>query len=201
MNRTKTLINWAFTIVVVSGICFAAFMVILSLLGWQFNPVMSGSMDPVFKVGDVIVSQQVDPANVQVGDIVTYRSSEFGKVVVHRVVEKCEGDSLYFITKGDSNEYIDPYPVPAENVMNKIGFHIPYLGHVSNLIKSGPWVILLFALPLLLLFGRQIQSIFISFLRVQKRREIIVAVQDTVDRGQWPAGLEADGWLKGQTSI
>ena len=65
MNRAKTLINWASSALMVTLILFAAFMLISSILGWKFNPVMSGSMDPVLKVGGVVAAQQVDPATVE----------------------------------------------------------------------------------------------------------------------------------------
>lgn len=199
MHRTKTLINWAATALMVPLVLLAAFMMITIILGWQFNTVMSGSMDPALKVGDVVAAQQVDPTDIEVGDIITYRSPQLGKVVVHRVVEKHEGNQLHFRTKGDANDSPDPYLVPAENVLSKVGFHIPCLGYVSQFITSGSGMMLLFVLPGLLIVSKQTENIQKRFLKVRKSRVEPVAVRSFTVGQQWTTGLRTEDWLKDQT--
>ncbi len=42
-----------------------------------------------------------------------------GKLMSHRVVAVLNGESYQFRTKGDANEDVDPYVVPAENVVGR----------------------------------------------------------------------------------
>ncbi|MFX0080093.1 MAG: signal peptidase I, partial [Candidatus Hermodarchaeota archaeon] len=71
--------------------------------------VESGSMEPVFYRGDLVIVRAVDPTTLVVGDIVIYNSSSIpggsGDVpIVHRIIEIQEvGGQLRFITKGDNN--------------------------------------------------------------------------------------------------
>jgi len=202
MKRVKTLINWAFSILMASLILFAVSMLIFTILGWKFNPVVSGSMDPLIKTGDVVATQQVDPANVKVGDIITYYSPQIGKVVVHRVIEKQEGEQLNFVTKGDANESADPYLVPSENVLSKVGFHIPCLGYVSQFATSGSGIVLLFVLPGLLIVGKQFENIQWRFSKARKHREEPVAVRVFSAGQRWTTGLRStEDWLNDQVAI
>ncbi|MFA5060709.1 MAG: signal peptidase I [Candidatus Pacearchaeota archaeon] len=46
------------------------------------------------------------PSDIQVGDIISFRSS--GKLIVHRVIEKgIDEKGVYFLTKGDNNQLND----------------------------------------------------------------------------------------------
>lgn len=89
---------------------------------WYLNGI-GGSMYPTIgELDRVEVKTKVDPASVQVGDIIVYGSIAAAAYVpypqamwiCHRVVEKYEeSGTLCFRTKGDNNSYIDPWKVPA----------------------------------------------------------------------------------------
>ena len=82
-----------------------------------------GSMYPTIGENDVVeVQTHVDPATVQVGDIIVYgsiaamayASQPKAMWICHRVVEKHEeGGTWHFRTKGDNNTGTDPWSVPA----------------------------------------------------------------------------------------
>src|SRR5688500_13738077 len=70
----------------VLAIAFGSILVPL-LLGWQSLVVYSGSMEPTIPVGSIVVLQPVAPAQLQVGDVVTFaRTAEPGVQVTHRIV-------------------------------------------------------------------------------------------------------------------
>jgi signal peptidase len=122
-------------------------MVVLALLaphfGWRADTVLSGSMEPALPVGCVQVTKPVKPEDIKLGDIITFRSTTNGKLMSHRVVA-VEGDNSYqFRTKGDANEDVDPYLVPAENVVGRICFKAAHIGYVVEYLKSPIGFILL----------------------------------------------------------
>lgn len=90
--------------------------------------VLSGSMEPTFSTGDLIVVRECD--TVAVDDIVVYQDG--GSLVVHRIIA-LDGDSI--ITQGDANNVSDD-PIARTDVKGRVLFWIPYGGTVMSFIKS-----------------------------------------------------------------
>lgn len=101
--------------------------------------VVSGSMEPTFHKGDLIVSKGVPAENLEVGDVIVYRNPLRGIDVVHRIVDiEQRGGHIYFFTKGDNNltnpewdqETMPPLapPIMDEWVEGRVILVIPKLG-------------------------------------------------------------------------
>lgn len=108
--------------------------------------VVSDSMVPVFKTGDLLVSVKQD-ADPVAGDIIAYESYA-DRIVTHRVVS-AGGDFL--ITKGDANEVVDNAPVDHNDVLGNVVVIVPGVGFLVNglFLSIMSFVILiLFALKL-----------------------------------------------------
>jgi signal peptidase I len=123
-------------------------MVVLAMLaphfGWRVDTVLSGSMEPAMPVGCVQVTKPVSSEDIEVGDIITFRSPTNGKLMSHRVVTVQQEDQSYqFRTKGDANEDVDPYSVSAENVVGRVCFNISHVGYFVEYLKSPLGFILL----------------------------------------------------------
>ena len=109
--------------------------------------IMSGSMEPEFRKGDVVFSSGVDAENIEVGDVIVYDPSELwedapGSPVAHRVIEKKMMSNIwYFLTKGDANSWIDDALIPEDRILGKVWGHVPYLGWiVVFLIESNLYI-------------------------------------------------------------
>jgi len=121
--------------------------------------VCSNSMRPTLNVGDLILVEGVDAYSVREGDVIVFNTPQpYAKTtpspVVHRVVEVVlENGVVYFKTKGDANGSEDPWLLPAENVIGRLLYRIPYLGYPAYVLKTNPYifaiVIVLFAVWLL----------------------------------------------------
>ena len=57
------------------------------VLGLTPYAVLSGSMEPTYRVGSLIYVKKTDPADVQVGDPITFVVNEDLMVATHRVVD------------------------------------------------------------------------------------------------------------------
>ncbi|MFA4647535.1 signal peptidase I [Pyrococcus kukulkanii] len=106
--------------------------------------VASGSMEPVFYRGDVVVLKGVKPEDIKVGDVVVYRSPLAKYPIIHRVREVRKvviggREKLCFVTWGDHNPVPDIYPtfngvldcVPGDAVEAKALLVIPKVGWIS----------------------------------------------------------------------
>ncbi len=89
--------------------------------------IVSGvSMNPALEVGDLVVTREVDPDMIQIGDIIQFRRG--GDLILHRVVEvERTRDSSFFITRGDANNVNDD-PVLEGMIVGKVVLVIPKLG-------------------------------------------------------------------------
>ena len=115
-------------------------MVVLALLaphfGWRADTVLSGSMEPALPVGSIEVTRPVQAEDIKTGDIITFRSPLNGKLTSHRVTAVEEGESYQFRTKGDANEDVDPFAVPARNVAGRVCFKLSHVGYVVEYLKT-----------------------------------------------------------------
>lgn len=124
--------------------------------------VVSGSMQPTIGPGDVVVVNDVSPSRIQQGDVIVFRSSGAGERanadrITHRVVDVVREDGqLYFRTKGDANEEPDQQLVPAEDVIGRVGFHIPYIGYVINFGSTDAGLVALVIVPSALLIANEV---------------------------------------------
>lgn len=113
-----------------------------SALGfYRIDTVLSGSMEPEYSPGDVVVAFAKPKNTTAVGDVLIFRSPEQygGETVTHRVVsaETSETGDVFIKTKGDANRVVDPWTarITATEVW-EVRFGIPYVGYVSHHSKK-----------------------------------------------------------------
>lgn len=102
--------------------------------------VESESMEPVLYRGDFVIVRAVDPATLQVGDIIIYKAESLGfppgsASIVHRIIEIQEvSGQLYFFTKGDNNPGPDYGNRTADDILAKVIGSVRYLGFLTLLL-------------------------------------------------------------------
>ena len=120
--------------------------------------VKSDSMKPTFKSGDMVVIGSPGSyftKDIAPGEIITFERNN--NLVTHRIIS-AEGDKIY--TKGDNQEEPDPWAVSRFfDVKGSYMFHIPYIGLVSNFIKTKTGWFLCVILPAACLLGFIIKDI------------------------------------------
>jgi signal peptidase len=122
--------------------------------------VLSGSMEPQISPGDTVIVTETDPADITVGDVITFVRSDGDLPVTHRVVGVEESSSGYrFETKGDANSDADANPVAGANVIGAVTITIPYIGYVVQAVNSTTGFVLLVAIPLGLLVVTELWSL------------------------------------------
>lgn len=125
------------------------------LFGYQFKTVLSGSMEPTFKTGSLIVVKEVDnPKGLKENDVITFMQDE-NNIVTHRIIEVInQGENVFYRTKGDNNEDPDTNPVMTENIVAQYsGITVPYVGYFLNYASSPMGTAILLILPGLFLLG------------------------------------------------
>lgn len=123
------------TLLVTLVVVLAVLLVGVRVVGLTPYVVLSGSMEPTYHVGSMIYVKDVDPADIAVGDPITFRISD-DMVATHRVIAIYEDGS--FQTQGDANDAPDGAPVSPENLVGKPVFTVPYLGFLADWMMKPP---------------------------------------------------------------
>lgn len=166
-----------------------------SLGNYSFMRTLTGSMEPAIPVHSFIVTEAVDPESLQVGDIITFRSTESkleGALNTHRITSVYEeGGQLMFHTKGDANAVEDSEPVSSINVVGKVVFISAALGTVVSLF-SNPLVFFPFVVvPLVLLLGFELVKL-VKCTKEVARAEDEAALRAAVEQVRRKRAAEKD---------
>ncbi len=109
-----------------------------SFIGYKPLIVLSGSMEPTYKVGTVIYYKQVPKEELKVGDIITFEL-EKDDLVSHRIYQIVDDK---FITKGDANNTPDSIELTYEQIKGRdIKYMIPYVGYYIGFINRNLFLV------------------------------------------------------------
>ena len=131
----------------------------ITLFGYRIFVVATGSMTPKYEVGDVLVSKEVDPATIQVGDDIVYEGKEGSfkdKIVTHQVImiEK-ENDNYRIQTKGIANTKEDP-EITQNEVIGKVIYKMGVLSLLQRAMSNNYVFYFVVFVPIVLLTFRQV---------------------------------------------
>ena len=136
------------SIFIILGI-IAAITLLSLATGLRLCIVQTSSMEPNIPTYSVcLVTTRVSYDDLSVGDIVVYTRASDGEQIVHRVVDITDTGA---ITRGDANHFDDGVSVTADNLYARYIAHIPYLGHVYNLVRSPIGIAMIAALVIALI--------------------------------------------------
>ena len=135
--------------------------------------VLTDSMDPEIKSGDIIIVKQIDGAEVKKDDVISFfdPAGNGTSVVTHRVVDrKEENGEIFFQTKGDANNIEDRRWVSENALVGKwTERRIPVVGHVALFMQSTWGLLLCIFLPL---------GLFVGYDVMRRRKQASVAKDD-----------------------
>jgi len=117
--------------------------------GWTSAAIMSGSMSPSIRTGDVVVASSSDGENLGLGTVVMFEGPSRPGYVTHRIVEINE-DGTY-TTQGDANPGADSTPLRPEQVVGTGRILVPLIGLPYVWISNEEWVTLAVSAVVMLL--------------------------------------------------
>lgn len=135
-----------------------------SIGGIRIFNIVTESMVPEYKVGDILISKSTSLDKIKVGDDIVYLGNKdtfTGKVVTHRVIdiEKNEDGTYLFHTKGIANTAEDPV-VSGSQVYGVIIYKTVILSFISKIINNLYGFYFLIFTPLTILIVVKIIKIY-----------------------------------------
>lgn len=134
MKAIKVLCNVLSAVLLIALVALAGLVLVPRIMGYQEMAVLSGSMEPNIPVGSVVfVDDDIDPATLETGDVVTYYMNE-DTFVTHRV-QSIDTAAQTLVTKGDNNN-VDDGNIAFSQIFGKAVFWVPYLGFLTIYMKT-----------------------------------------------------------------
>lgn len=174
LYRVLEFIVFGALILYVVAIAFQRFSDNQSIFGYRVFTIASGSMNPAYKVGDVILVKETTPEELRVGDVITYlgnKSSVSGMIVTHRItkIETKSNGSLLFTIKGDANQVEDPV-IDSSQIYGKVTMKLTLITLISNVIHNQFGFFFLIFIPIVLFIFLEVADTIMD-MREEKKRE------------------------------
>lgn len=139
----------------------------VSLFNLRIFTVVSGSMEPKYKIGDVLISMETKPEDIKVGDTISYigeRGTVAGKIITHQVesIDKDLNNKYVFHTKGLANDISDIYPVTEDQVYGVVVYKVFLLSLVYKVIGTTWGLFVFVVIPLLYIIGSEMIEIMLE---------------------------------------
>lgn len=131
-----------------------------SIGGIKIFTVITGSMIPVYDIGDILIVKEILPEEIKVEDDIVYqgeKGSFKGKTITHRVISiKKKDDGNYgIITKGVANFSQDP-EINQTQVLGKVIFKVPIMSFILKIITN---IYVWMFIPVIILIRKNIKKI------------------------------------------
>lgn len=128
----------------------------------QVLTVSSGSMAPSILVGSLILD--LPKGEYRPGEIITFRSRdrnfESEALVTHRITEVIKSDGgIFYKTKGDRNDSVDLDLVNQSQIVGRVIFSLPLMGHVVLFSQTSFGFFLLVILPAVVIIYREVLNL------------------------------------------
>ncbi|CDA60277.1 signal peptidase I [Clostridium sp. CAG:524] len=165
----KKILNILKIIILILLILFALFTVYQkvfpnnpSAFGFRTYSIITKSMEPVLKKGDVILVQERNTSSYKVGDIITFKGTSGdlkGKIVTHEIVGiKLENGKNIFYTKGIQNISEDP-AVYEDEILGKYIYKFKFFSLIERIMDTKIGFILIIIIPLGYIYFYEIRDI------------------------------------------
>jgi signal peptidase len=166
-SKTLTIIGIILCVILVPMLIINCTLILKSFINEDEVPdvggvlpmiVLTDSMYPDIKSGDLIFCRTLEPGEVEEGMVISFfdPAGNGSAVVTHKVMEIMtdEDGSLSFRTKGINNNTEDKLPVPAENLVGYYsGFRIPLAGNVALFMQTTLGLIVCVVVPFVIIVG------------------------------------------------
>lgn len=126
--------------------------------------VLTGSMRPLYKEGDMILAKESNSTDIDVGDNVVYLANQGimkGNVITHQVIKKeTRSGRTYFVTQGLANEIADE-EISEDQVYGKVIYKFVILSALGKIINNNYGFFFLIFIPFVLI-------VFFEFIAIRK---------------------------------
>ena len=112
MEYVKKIVHLLSMIIYIMTLIYALIW-LPTIFGYRPLVVLSGSMEPTFKVGSIVYYKKVNQKEIRINDVITFKMDD-DKLVSHRVYSIIDNQ---YITKGDANNSVDALKIDYSKIV------------------------------------------------------------------------------------
>lgn len=132
----------------------------ISFFNYRMFTVITGSMEPKYKVGDVLIAKNVEPSTIKIGDAISYqgvRGDAKDKVITHQVVgiNKDAQGKYIFRAKGLANLIEDPI-VHEDQLFGVVIYRSMLLSTIYKIVSTDIGFYLFIIIPIMFIIGSEV---------------------------------------------
>lgn len=144
----------------------------ISFFNYRMFTVISGSMEPKYKIGDVLIAKSIDVTKYKIGDTISYLGAvgQFkDKVITHQVVdiEQTKEGEYLFHTKGLANIVQDPI-ISETQLYGKVIYKSQILSFIYKIVGTQLGMFIFVIIPILYIIGSEMITLMLE--KEEKRR-------------------------------
>lgn len=137
----------------------------ITIGGFRIFTVATGSMEPKYEVGDILISKEINENEISIGDDIVYKGevgSYKDKMITHQVVSiRNENGEIKITTKGIANSEEDP-EISSGQVYGKIIYKVKTLSFIGKIIKNVYLFYFIIFVPIALIIFKQIENLLLN---------------------------------------
>ena len=146
-----------------------------SIFGFKQYMVLTGSMEPNYNIGDLIIVKEVKENEINVGDVITYSMGNGAETISHRIISITNTDGkVQYETKGDNNNSPDSDLVSYNQIQGRLVFKISKLGLIITQFTTGTGIAIILLVVIL------------SYVHTSRKEEKRIAREDARRRFNKP---------------
>ncbi|WP_314060198.1 signal peptidase I [uncultured Vagococcus sp.] len=148
----KSLLNQISSLLLITLAVLTLLLLLGRAQGRAVFIILSGSMEPTYPVGGLVLTKPMKFEKLTAGDPITFRRhGKENKVVTHRIIEINQREG-FARTQGDANKEPDGQVVLAKDVIGKVTLGLPYIGYGLAFLQGrfSQWLLLMLAIGLLI---------------------------------------------------
>ena len=112
-----------------------------TIFGYRIFRVITGSMEPEYDIGEVVICKEVDPYEIEVGDDIVYYGTYGdynGKIIMHQVtqIDIDENNNLNFHAKGLHSASMEDPQIKVSQIFGVVKFQSKILTTLYELATS-----------------------------------------------------------------
>lgn len=143
----------------------------ISFFNYRIFTVVTGSMEPKYKIGDILIAKETKPSKIKIGDSISYLAQKGeirNNVVTHEVVNitKSESGEYLFHSKGLVNLVEDPV-VHESQLYGVVVYKTKLLSFVRRIISTDIGMLLLIIIPILYII---ISEMIVTLIEKEEKR-------------------------------
>lgn len=143
-----------------------------SVFGFRTYSIITNSMSPVIKKGDVILVREQKISEYKPNDIITYIGMDGdlkGKIITHKIIDiKKENGKRIFYTRGIANISDDP-AVYEEQILGKYIYKFIIFSIIERVMNTKIGFFLIIFIPLCLIYFFEIKDIIKDVKKIKNK--------------------------------